>query len=229
MKQKDANSQSEQPTTGAQDASQMATQLEPVGVTAKAEKLQPSRLQRVFRKALVWLAVIAITFLAGIITDHYVRYEPLSKTLTETQTALDQANQEIGSLQARTESLNTTIREAEDKIAALEGEKKIIQDELDIATAHLNLLQVLVDVSNARISLFLKDVEGAEAVLVDTPQRLDDLLPRIAEFDTDLAQSMPQRLSLIVSGIKRDTETAKIDLELFTKDLLEMEAALFGG
>jgi len=102
-----------------------------------------------------------------------------------------------------------------------------MQAELDTATAHLELLQVLVDVSNARLALFLNDVEGAKAALVDTPQRLDNLLPRIAEFDADLAQSTPQRLSLIVSGMNRDIETAKIDLELFTKDLLEIEGALF--
>jgi hypothetical protein len=86
----------------------------------------------------------------------------------------------------------------------------------------------LVDVSNARIALFLDDVEGAKAALTNTPQRLENLRPSITEYDTSLAQSMPQRLNLIVSGLERDVETAKIDLELFTKDLLEVEAAIFG-
>jgi uncharacterized Zn finger protein len=91
----------------------------------------------------------------------------------------------------------------------------------------LKLFQVLDDVSNARLALSSNDVEGAKTALLNTPQRLDALLPHIAVIDASLAQSMPQRLNLIVSGLDRDPETAKFDLELFNKDLLEVEAALF--
>jgi hypothetical protein len=88
--------------------------------------------------------------------------------------------------------------------------------------------QVLVDVSNARVALFLENVTEAKTYLVKTQQRLEDLLPSIAEYDPALAQDMPQRLNLIISGLDRDTETAKIDLELITKDLLDIEKAVFG-
>jgi hypothetical protein len=53
------------------------------------------------------------------------------------------------------------------------------------------------------------------------------LLPRISVFNSNLAQSMLQRLGLIVSGLDRDPETAKIDLGLITNDLLQIETALF--
>ena len=171
---------------------------------------------------------IGFAFLAGIIADHYIRYRPLSEALAHTQTELDHANQSISDLQAELERLNTTIQEANDRITSLEGEGKTLQEELDTAKAHLELLQVLVEISNARLALFLNDAEGTKAALVSTPQRLDNLLPRITEFDANLAQSMPQRLSLIIIGLERDTETAKIDLELLTKNLLDIEAALFG-
>jgi hypothetical protein len=87
--------------------------------------------------------------------------------------------------------------------------------------------QVLVDVSNARVAQFLDNVEEAKTSLVKTQQRLENLLPRIAEYDPALAQDMPQRLNLIISGLDRDTENI-IDLELITKDLLGIEAAVFG-
>jgi len=178
MNQKNADIQPERPTPETLNASQTPAPPENVAASTKAEKTQPGRLGRFFRKVLTWLVVLAIVFLAGFVTDHYLRYKPL-------------------------------------------------QDELKTATAHLELVQVLVDVSNARLALSLNDVVGAKAALSDTQQRLDNLLPRIAIFDINLAQSMPQRLSLIRSGLERDPETAKIDLELFTKDLLAIEAALF--
>jgi hypothetical protein len=180
MNQKNAANQPERQTPETLNASQIPAPSEYVANSTKAEKTQPGRLQRFFRKGLIWLVVLAITFLAGIVTDHYLRYKPL-------------------------------------------------QDELDTTTAHVELLQVLVDVSNARLALSSNDVEGAKAALSNTQQRLDNLVPRIAVFDTNLSQSMPQRLSLIVSDLERDPETAKIDLELLNKDLLEIEAALFNG
>ena len=119
-------------------------------------------------------------------------------------------------------------QDAGDIIATLENDKKALQDEIELTTTHLELIQVLVDVSNTRVALFLDDVEEAKATLVNTQQRLENLLPRIAEFDPSLAQDMPQRLNLIISGLDRDIETAKIDLELITKDLLGIEEAVFG-
>jgi type II secretory pathway component PulM len=218
MNQNNAAIQPEQPAPETFEPSQTPTQAESVATPAKAEKTQPGRLQRFFRKLLVWLVVIAIAFLAGILTYHFVRYKPLSENNVKTQAALDQANQEITDLQAETK-----------KIATLESEKSGLQDQLETAAAHSELLQVLVDLSNARLALFQNDVEGAKAALANTPQRLDNLLPFIAKYDTNLAQSMPQRLGLIVSGLERNTETVKIDMELLTKELLEIEGTLFGN
>jgi hypothetical protein len=101
------------------------------------------------------------------------------------------------------------------------------QSELSRERIHLELLKTLVDVSNARIALSYDDVAGAKAALVDTSQRLENLLPSIAEFDANLAKSMPQRLFLITYGLDRDIETVKIDLELFTHDLQALETAVF--
>ncbi len=102
------------------------------------------------------------------------------------------------------------------------------QSELNAERIHLELLRVLAEVGNARIALLNDDVPGAKAALTDTSQRLENLLPNIAEFDASLAKSLPQRLFLITSGLDRDIETVKIDLELFAKDLQAIETAVFG-
>src|SRR3990170_8776469 len=111
MNQMNPDIQSEQPTPEAQEASQIPAQPEPVAVPAKVYKPQPSWLRRFFRQVLIWLLVIAASFLAGVITVHYVRYKPLSAAHTGTQTALNQANQEIDGLRAESERFNTTLKE----------------------------------------------------------------------------------------------------------------------
>ena len=186
---------------------------------ASPEKQPPSKFMRILRKALIGLAIVAVIFLAGALTDHFVRYSPLSKELDQTQAELEQANQDLSELAEENERLTGANQDAEEEIAALE-------DDLAAAQANLTFYQVLVDVNTARIALFLEDVESAQASLGDTQDNLEDLLPFINDVDAELALSLPRRLDLIISGIARDPETGMIDLELFTKDLLELEPLL---
>ncbi|HID61252.1 MAG TPA: hypothetical protein EYP49_00680 [Anaerolineae bacterium] len=200
---------------------------EPAPAPAQPEKPQMGRVRRLWRSLLIGLAVVAVAFLAGLLACYLLRYKPLTVTLAQTQTELAQLNETIGDLQSEVESLNAKLQEANDKIARLEGEKQALQEELDTAKAHPELLRVLVDVSNARLALFLDDVEGAKTALAGTADRFSNLHDRIAAYDANLAQSMPQRLNLIINGLDTDPETARVDLELLTKNLLDVENALF--
>ena len=185
----------------------------------RAEKKPPSRFKRFLRKALIGLAIIAVIFLAGALTYHFVRYVPLSEALEETRAELAQANDEVSALQRENERLTTAYQSAEREVADLE-------EELADATANLKFYQVLVNVSTARLELFLENIEGAQTALTETQENLDELLPFIEEVDPELALSLPRRLELIISGLERDPETARVDLELLTKDLLELEPLL---
>jgi cell division protein FtsB len=227
MDQKQVEEQAEKPETELSEKSQTPAKAEPASISEKPEKPKPGRFQKILRKVLIWFVVVAFVFMAGLLTDEYLRYRPLAENAAKTQSELEQANQEITNLQVEIDKANNAYQDANSEITSLNGDNKKLQDELDKANSHLELYQVLVDVSNARLALFLNDVDGAKAALVDTPQQLDDLLPFIAEFDPNLAQSMPQRLNLIITGLDRDIETVKIDLELFSKDLLEVESSIF--
>jgi hypothetical protein len=187
----------------------------------KVEKTPPSRFKRVLRKILIGLGIVIIIFLAGFLTDHFVRYQPLSDTLDETRVELEQANQTISDLEAQNTQLTNANRTANNDISALEAELASIK-------ANALFYQVLVDVNTARIALFLEDIEGAQAALADTQDNLEALLPYIIEVDPELGLSLPRRLDLIISGLARNPETGLIDLELFTKDLLELEPLLVG-
>jgi chromosome segregation ATPase len=227
MDQNRVEDQPEQAKPESPEQAQTLSQPEPAPVSEKEKKTKPGRFQRILRTVLIWLVVLALLFMAGVITDENLRYKPLADTASKAQSELDQAHQELSNLQAEADRLNATNQAANDQISSLEGANKKLQNELDTANAHLALLQELVDVTDARLALSLNDVAGAKAALVDLPQLLDNLLPFITEFDPNLAKSMPQRLDLIINGLDRDIETAKIDLELFSKDLLEVEAAIF--
>ena len=197
-----------------------ASKPDPVPAPAKPAKLQLGRFRRFWRTSLIWLAVVAVAFLAGVLIFNFLRYQPLNERLNQTQTELTQSNQNVRNLEGK-------LAAASNKVAALENDNQALQSELDTANTHLELLQVLVDVNNARLVLVDDDVPAAKAALKNTAQQLDSLAPRIAVVDDNLAQSMPQRLALILAGLDSDIETAKVDLELLTGNLLDVEAALF--
>lgn len=184
-------------------------------------KPQMGRLRRFWRATLIWLAVIAVAFLAGILTFNYMRYKPLNERLVQAQGELSQATQSISDLKAK-------LAVASDKVTALERDNQALHSELDAAQTHLELLQVLAQVNNARLALVDGDIPGAKAALENTSAQLEAIAPRIAEGNPALAESMPQRLALILSGLEGDVETAKVDLELLTGNLLDAETALFG-
>ena len=197
-----------------------ASKPDPVPAPAKPAKPQLGRFRRIWRTSLIWLAVVAVAFLAGVLTFNFMRYQPLNELLKQTQTELTQSNQNTSNLEAK-------LATASNKVTTLENDNQALQSELDTATTHLELLQALVDVNNARLALVDGDVLAAKASLENTSAKLEVLAPYIAEVDTNLAQSMPQRLALILAGLDSDIETAKVDLELLTGNLLDVEAALF--
>ena len=227
MDQNQVEDQPEQAKPESSEQSQIPSPSEPASTSEKAEKTKPGRFQRILRAVLIWLVVLALLFMAGMLTDETLRYKPLAETLSKAQSDLDQANQELSNLQAEVDRLNAANQAATDQINSLESDNKALQNKLDTANTHFDLYQVLVDVTNARLALSLNDVEGAKAALANTPKLLDNLLPFITKFDPNLAKSMPQRLDLIITGLDRDIETAKIDLELFSKDLLVVDASMF--
>ena len=179
---------------------------------APKSKKEPSKAGLFFRTLLIWLGVIAIAFLTGVGTYHFMRYAPVAKTLEETRSILDEANSELTTLRSEKQK-------ADDTISALQGD-------LDIATTHVEILKLLADANEARLALITEDIEAAKTALENSTETLDGILPLITEMDPDLAQSISQRLGLILSELERDPESAQVDLELLTRDLLAAESML---
>ena len=186
----------------------------------KPEKKEPGKFKKFLNKALIWLAVIVIAFGAGFLLDHFLRYQPLLEDLRQAQADQVLLQEDMDEIQNQIEQITPKLEASNARVASLE-------EELKMANARLQFYQVLVDVNIAQLKLFMEDIEAAETALADTQISLEKLGPVIEEIDPDLAVSLPRRLELIVAGLARDPETARIDLELFTKDLLALEPLIF--
>lgn len=186
----------------------------------KPEKQEPTKTQKFFQKALIWLIVIVIAFGSGFLLDHFLRYIPLKQDLSEARTEMQAINEDLDEVNNQIEQLRPSLEAANARISSLE-------EDLEIANARSQLYQVFASVNNARLDLFQEDFDAARIKLAETKQHLEELAPIIEEVDPELSLSLPRRLELIIDGLERDPETASVDLELLNKDLLALESLLF--
>ena len=178
----------------------------------RIEKPPPSKFNIFLKKALVWLVVVLIAFAAGFLLNYFLLYQPINAERSALEGQLEETIETVSRLETENSRISTQLDET--------------MEALEAATANALYYQLLVDVNQARVKLFMDDIEGAQESLVTTQDTLEALLPLIESIDADLALSLPRRLDLIVSGIVRDPETGMIDLELFTLDLLALEPLL---
>ena len=172
-------------------------------------KKEPTKFQRFMRKALIWLGVVAVAFLAGFITFYFTLYRPQSQNV---------------------ESLEATIADLEAQVTSLEAESADLTQRLGVledAVFHSVLLDVMTDAYTARLALTIEDTLAAKSALRNTASKLAEIEERLAAFDTGLAAGLPQRLSLIQNNIDRNIDKAIADADLLIDDLQEVESALF--
>ena len=167
-------------------------------------KTKGGRFKNAVRKGLIWLLVFALVYLAGVVTIYLLEFQPTKDALEQTQQDLDQANQQITDLQV----------------------------ELDQAYVDLSYnayLQVVADVYGARLALIDEDTSSAKIFLSDAEQNLESILPDVSAFDQALANSLLQRLDLVVNNIDSDIERALQDAEILSEDLSKVYVGIYAG
>jgi hypothetical protein len=166
------------------------------------EKTRAGRFKAFVRTALTWLLIFVVVFLAGAATLYFWQLRPTQDTLEQTQMELDHANQSIVDLQAEL-------------------------DQADFDMSYAAFLEVQADVYAARLALVDEDTLSAKAALANTQDFLEMILEDVAGFDQALADSLPQRLSLIVTNLDADVERAILDAELLSEDLIKVYKAIY--
>lgn len=198
---------------------------------SRAESPATAKARRLARNALMALGIILLIFFAGFLTDHFTRYQPMYDSQTaqvQTLTAdLAESRQQIADLERKNESLSGSLTLANARIAVLETDNMGLETDLDMAAMRIELLHTLADFNAAHIALANDDISGAKVALLNTQGRIDTLKPLIATVDAALAENMSSRFALVLSALETDPETARADLGLLAKNLLNVEKLLF--
>ena len=183
-----------------------------------------TRVGRVMRPLLRTVAMIVIAFAAGLLVAYFTLYQPALARY-------DAARNDV-------QQLNIKIGDAQTAITTLEGEKTALQAtmagqqaENELANYRVYFLIVKNDVMRARLAL-VDEENGpggptAIAALDDLRIHLADLLPYVETDNPVLADLLTNRLDVVQNELARDSKQAKVELESFYSNLLELEGSLF--
>ncbi len=188
----------------------VASTAEPV---LEEPKLPPKRL----RRALLWALSLVVILAAGVILTWTLRVQPQAVALADAEAEILSAQDQINAQSVELEKLRPLVDQNEQLI-----------EELSLSKAHLDLLNVLVDVTTAQLALAQEDDIAALAALTGTDANLAMLEATLDGSNAEEVREMSSRLQLVLEEVESDAFAARRDLEILANNLLALERVLFG-
>ncbi len=184
--------------------------VEPEPPDVEPPPKEPSRAGRLARSLLRWTVSLLIVFAVGVGATWFLRVQPQAQRI-------EMLEADLAAAVAARDSLDLEVR-------AL----RPVRDELVETQRHLELLQVLVDVTSARLAVEQEDVLSARAALAGTEARLRALQRQLSGGEANAVAGMLDRLQLVLEELDEDAFAAQRDLEVMANNLIALERSLFG-
>lgn len=187
-----------------------------------------SRVGRVVRPVLRVAALVVAMLALGALILYFTLYLPVRNQRDQALAEVQRINLELDSVQAE-------LEDSQEELAAVEESTSetiaSLEEDLELANFKVRFLIAKNDVLRARMAL-LDEENGpggptAMAALNDLEDHLEDLLPYVEEVDPVLAGLLQDRLRVVKGEFARDAQQAKVELESFYANLLELEDTLF--
>jgi hypothetical protein len=187
------------------------------GTLTEKPSAPPSRFGLFIRNVLKWAAGLVLVFGLGVAATWIVRVKPQTDEIAS-------LHGRIEDLQGQVDSLTTEV----ESLRPLKQKNADLQDQLTQAEDHLQVLQILVDVTSAQVQMGLGKPAAARQALLGTDGRLQTLLGSVQADQQKEVQSMRDRLALVLGEVDTNNFAAVNDLEVLAGDIVAFERATFG-
>jgi ribosomal protein S15P/S13E len=177
-----------------------------------------TRLGRILRPVLRWLATIIGLFALGLLVGYLLLYQPTVGQLTA-------ARQELTETQQTHAITLGDLETSRGELAKLQQRYDQLQSDYTLSQARVDVLYVLSSIQSAHLSLVKKDGANAQKALDTARADLTRVLPYIKSKDASTATQLETRLTLVISELN-DPVTAEMDLNLLSDKLAEFAAGL---
>lgn len=102
-----------------------------------------------------------------------------------------------------------------------------IRKNLDSANVHMHVLKALSGVRGASLAVAADDYTGARLSLIQASDALDILSGLLGKDQKDVLTSMQQSAAQALTEVKTNLKSAQPELDLLTKNLVQLENNLF--
>jgi hypothetical protein len=176
----------------------------------------PGRATLFWRRALRWAVGFLAVFALGLAATWVTQVQPKAQLIETLNAELKAAQDQVASLQKQV----TALQDVQAENASLQ--QRIAQEQ-----RHRLLLQTLLDVTHANLSLTLNDPTNARAALAETDTRLATISQGLTSEQVASIQATRKRLALVLGELSTNTFAAEKDLEVMASDLTALEKTLF--
>jgi peptidoglycan hydrolase CwlO-like protein len=175
-----------------------------------------TRFGRFMRAASRWTALVLSLFALGLLAGYFLLYRPTQQSLGQTQASYRQASQDLTAAQKKVEDLTATNTSLSNQVLTL-------NQAVDRASQHVQLLQLVKTLQIARLSISNQDPVAARQMLVNSRTALNNLAAAIDKYVPGTSKTMQARLDLILSEIDQNQKTAGADVDVLVNQLLDYE------
>ena len=188
----------------------------PAGAQAEpVKRKKPGPLTRILR----WFLLLLIFFGLGALLVLFFLYLPLRES----------AEASRASFQSQLQTSEERVAELEDRessLQPLETRNQQLEADLQQANQRILVLSARADIASARLALAQEDPDTASTLLNGVKKNLDNLAKIANQDQKEAVNTMQQRLTLAVGGLKDDPYAAQSDLDVLSTNLLQYENSL---
>lgn len=178
-----------------------------------------TRTGRAMRAFLRGLAAVVGFFALGLLTAYLLLFRPA-------MSQLQAARADLASTQSQLQEKQVQLDRAALTFAAAEVERKQAVADLAKASARLDVQQMLVSVSGARLAVAKKDLSAARLALGELETRLKAALPGLQSLAGAQPDTLQKLLDLAKNDLGRDFSLADQDLQRLVSELMLLDQAL---
>ena len=201
-----------------QESHALKSEDNPPGEMNEQQSLPPvqSKAKRFFVRMIRWFLGTAIVFGLGFLAAVFALYIPARQSINDYKFKVEQANQQIV-------SLNSEVGKSQ----VIEQKYQDSQLELQNDEFFQTILRARIDVTNAMLAVANNDLEKAKLNLSDTKEILKHHETFVKTDQVKTITDMQARLELVLNEIENNPYAASSDLDVLSTSLQQLENTYF--
>lgn len=170
-----------------------------------------------------WAAVVIGFFALGFLVAYFALYRPVMQQLEASRAEAAALTQQVDTLQGKFNAADGELKNTKNLLLQAQNGQAETQDSLKQLDTKHKVLEILYDVTAARLAWMTNDRVVALAFLVNAGEMLGQIRPEILAKDSKLPDFINEQLTGSLSDLKNNAPSAPNGLEKLHRTVQSLE------